>query len=173
MGALSPRIRVSLVVAVAALAAAGIAVGVTLATRTDVPKQRGAAPKFFADPTAPVDVARDVREALRAWPSGTVRRLRIVAAQHPGNALVRLELGLAVLLEGSPEAAREAWRDAQQVQPDSPSAVRAEDALHPNAPPGKPPFVPSFEQPRGRVERLLVQGVGFQAALRPVSAERM
>lgn len=114
-----------------------------------------------------------MREALRAWPSGTVRRLRIVAAQHPGNALVRLELGLALLLEGSPEAAREAWRDAERVQPDSPSAVRAEDALHPNAPPGKPPFVPSFGQPRGRVERLLVQGVGFQAALRPVSAERM
>jgi tetratricopeptide (TPR) repeat protein len=163
---------VVLIVAAAALAAAGIAVGVTLATRTGVPKQRSAAPRFFADPTAPADVARDVREALRAWPSGTVRRLRIVAAQHRANALVRLELGLALLLEGSPDAAQEAWRDAERVQPDSPSAVRAEDALHPNAPPGKPPFVPAFRQPRTPAERLLVDGVRFQAGLRPVSAER-
>ena len=93
---MSPRLRISLVVAGAAVAAAGAAVGVTLATRTDVPKQRGATPRFFPDSTAPVSVARDVQEALRAWPSGTVRRLRIVAAQHPRSALVRFELGLAL-----------------------------------------------------------------------------
>ena len=158
--------------AVAALAAAAVAVGVTLATRTEVPKQRAAPPRFFADPTAPENVARDVREALRAWPSGTVRQLRIVAAQHPANALVRFELGLALLLEGSPDAAREAWREAERVQPDSPSAVRAEDALHPGAPPGKPPFVASFERPRTDAERLLALGVRYQASLRPVAAQR-
>jgi tetratricopeptide (TPR) repeat protein len=137
-----------------------------------VPERGSAAPRFFPDATASPDVARDVREALRAWPSGTVRRLRIVAAQHPANALVRFELGLALLLEGSADAAREAWREAERVQPDSPSAVRAEDALHPDAPPGKPPFVPGFRQPRTPAQQLLVQGVRFQAALRPVSAER-
>jgi len=170
---LTPRLRVSLVVAVAALAAAGIAVGVTLATRNHVPRQGATPPRFFADPTAPAGVARDVQDALRAWPSGTVRRLRIVAAQHPANALVRFELGLALAFTGSPADARDAWRSAERVQPDSPSAVRAEDALHPDAPPGKPPFVASFTRPRTRVERLLVQGVAFQAALRPVSAERV
>ena len=168
-----PRIRVSLIVAAVALAAAGTAVGVTLATRTHVPKQRGAAPRLYADPTAPQDIVRDVRDALRAWPSGTVRRLRILTAQHPGSALVRFELGVALVFSGSPEAARAAWRNAERVQPDSPSAVRAEDALHPDAPPGKPPFVAGFARPRTRVERLLAQGIGFQAALRPVSAERV
>ena len=140
----SPRLRVSLVVACAAVAAAGTAVGVTVATRTHVPKQQGAAPRFYPDPSAPRSVAGDVREALRAWPSGTVRRLRIVAAQHPQSALVRFELGLALALSGSPDAARQAWREADRAQPDSPSAVRAENVLHPDAPPGKPPFVASF-----------------------------
>ena len=169
---MTPRLRVVLVAAAAALAAAGIAVGVTLATRTDVPEQSGKAPRFFPDATAPADVVRDVRDALRAWPSGTVRRLRIVAAQHPQSGLVRFELGVALLVSGSPSAARDAWRAAERVQPDSASAVRAETALHPDAPPGKPPFVPTFTRPRTRVERLLARGVRFQAALRPVSAER-
>jgi tetratricopeptide (TPR) repeat protein len=168
----SPRIRVSLTVAAVALAAAGTAVGVTLATRTHVSEHRGAAPRLFADPTAPQDVVREVRDALRAWPSGTVRRLRILAAQHPDSALVRFELGLSLAFTGSSQPAREAWRNAERVQPDSPSAVRAEDALHPDAPPGKPPFVATFTRPRTRAERLLAQGIGFQAALRPVSAER-
>jgi hypothetical protein len=168
----SPRARVIVVVAAAALVAAGIAVGVTLATRTDLPKRTGGGPRFFADTTAPASVVRDVRDALRAWPSGTVRRLRIVAAQHPNSALVRFELGLALLAGGSAVDARTAWRDAERVQPDSPSAVRAETALHPDAPPGKPPFVPTFARPRTRAQRLLAQGVRFQAALRPVSAER-
>ena len=169
---MSPRRRVSLVVAGAAVAAAGAAVGVTLATRTAVPKQRGATPRFFADSTAPPGVARDVQEALRAWPSGTVRRLRIVGAQHRQSALVRFELGLALAFSGSPDAARQAWRDAERAQPDSPSAVRAEDLLHPGTPPGKPPFVAGFRRPRDGTDELLARGIAFQAALRPVSAER-
>jgi tetratricopeptide (TPR) repeat protein len=163
---------VFVVVGVAAIGTAVIAVGVTLATRTDVPTQRATGPRFYADPTAPAAISRDVREALAAWPSGTARRLRILAAQHPGNALVRFELGLALFLGGSRTDAAQAWRDAKRAQPDSPSAVRAEDALHPGTPPGKPPFVPSFARPRTPVEQLLARGVGFQAALRPVSAER-
>ena len=172
MALLTPRLRVSLLVAAAALAAAGTAVGVTLATRTDVKRQRATPPPFAADPTAPPALAADVREALRAWPSGTVRRLRILAAQHPGSALVRLELGLALAFSGERADAQAAWRATKRVQPDSPSAVRADDLLHPDTPPGKPPFVASFTRPRTRVEQLLAEGIGFQAALRPVSAER-
>jgi tetratricopeptide (TPR) repeat protein len=101
-----------------------------------------------------------------------VRRLRILAAQHPEVALIRLELGVALAARGSSADAAAALRAAKRVQPDTPSAVRADDALHPDTPPGKPPFVPSFARPHSAVDRLLAQGIGFQAALRPVSAER-
>jgi tetratricopeptide (TPR) repeat protein len=168
----SARLRVSLMVAGVALAAAGTAVGVTLATRSDVHHERVTPPPFAADPTAPKALASQVREALQAWPSGTVRRLRILAGQHPGSALVRLELGLALALGGQRADAQAAWRAAKRVQPDSPSAVRADDLLHPDTPPGEPPFVPSFSRPVGRVQELLARGIGFQEALMPRSAEQ-
>lgn len=137
-----------------------------------MPKHPPPGPPFAADPTASPALQRGVREALAAWPTGTARRLRLLAAQNPRSALVRFELGLALALAGQPADANRSWRNAERVQPDSPSAVRAEDALHPEAPPGKPPFVAAFARPRTRGQRLLARGIAFQAALRPVSAER-
>jgi tetratricopeptide (TPR) repeat protein len=169
---MSPRLRVWLIVGAAALAAAGITVGVTLATRSDVDRPTAKAPPFVADPTASAEISRDVRDALAAWPAGTVRRLRILAARHPRNALVRFELGLALAFTGAETDASRAWHQARGVQPDSPSAVRATDLLHPNTPPGLPPFVPTFTQARTAAQRHLLQGIAFQQALRPVSAER-
>jgi hypothetical protein len=169
---MSPRARVWVVVAAAAAAAAGVAVGVTLATRSDVERETSKPPPFVADPTAPADVADEVREALRAWPAGTVRRLRILAARHPRSALVRLELGLALGFSGAEEDASRAWHESRRVQPDSPSAVRAADLLHPNTPPGLPPFVPSFTRARTAAQAHLLRGAVFQQQLRPVSAER-
>lgn len=159
-------------VAGAAVLTVAVVVGVTLATQTHVPKHPPPGPPFAADPTASPALQRAVREALAAWPTGTARRLRLLAAQNPRSALVRFELGLALALAGQPADANRSWRNAERVQPDSPSAVRAEDALHPEAPPGKPPFVAAFARPRTRGQRLLARGIAFQAALRPVSAER-
>jgi tetratricopeptide (TPR) repeat protein len=169
---MSPRVRVWVVVAAAAAAAAAIAVGVTLATRSDVRHETSKPPPFVADSTAPADVAREVREALRAWPAGTVRRLRILAARHPRSALVRLELGLALAFTGQNEDATRAWREAERAQPDSPSAVRAQDLRYPGTPPGLPPFVPSVVRPANAVQAHLLRGAAFQQQLRPVSAER-
>jgi tetratricopeptide (TPR) repeat protein len=168
----SPRLKVIGATALAGAVTVAAVVGVTLATRTDVPKHRPPGPPFAADPTAPPGLQRAVREALDAWPAGTARHLRLLAAQNPRSALVRFELGLALALAGQTGQAQQAWRAARRVQPDSPSAVRAEDALHPEAPPGKPPFIASFTRPRTAVERLLARGIAFQDALRPVSAER-
>ena len=169
---MTPRVRVWLVVGSAAAATAGAAVGVTLATRSDVSQSTSKPPPFLADPTAPAELAGEVQEALRAWPAGTVRRLRILAARHPRSALVRLELGLSLAFLGQQADATRAWREAERVQPDTPSAVRAQDLRHPGAPPGLPPFVPSFARARNAAQAHLLQGAAFQQALRPVSAER-
>ncbi len=158
-------------VGLAASGAAAVAIGVTLATRTDVPNPP-ARPPFAADPTAPPELAREVRRALLAWPAGTVGRLRELAAANPSSALVRLELGLALAATGEAAAARTAWKEAEDAQPDSPSAVRAEDLRHPRSPPGRPPFVPSFERARTPTEARLLRGAALQQQLRPVSAER-
>lgn len=169
---MSPRLRVWLLVGAAAVAVAAIAVGVTVATRSDVEHETSKAPPFVADPTAPAKISSDVREALQAWPAGTVRRLRILAARYPRSALVRLELGLALAFGGDETDASRAWHESRRVQPDSPSAVRATDLLHPGTPPGLPPFVPTFTRARTAVQRHLLRGSAFQQALRPVSAER-
>jgi Flp pilus assembly protein TadD len=169
---MSPRLRVWSIVGVSAAAAVGVVVGVTLATRSDVHRPRAKPPPFVADPTASPEVSRQVREALQAWPLGTARRLRILAARHPQSALVRLELGLALAFAGDETGASRAWHESRRVQPDSPSAVHATDLLHPNAPPGLPPFVPSFARAHTPVEERLLRGAAFQQALRPVSAER-
>jgi Flp pilus assembly protein TadD len=169
---MSPRLRVWIVVGAAALAAAGTAVGVTFATRSDIQRAETKAPPFSPDPTAMPAVATEVRQALAAWPAGTVRRLRILAARNPASGLVRLELGLALALSGQATDAERAWRDAERVQPDSPSAVRAQDLRHPNTPPGLPPFLPTFRSANTKRELHLLRAIGFQQALRPVSAER-
>jgi predicted Zn-dependent protease len=169
---MSPRLRVFAVAAAAAVGLAGLAVGVTLATRTNVPNGAQRRPPLADDPTASPALRREIREALAAWPAGTVRRLRILAEQHPRSALVRLELGVALAFTGQAADAEAAWRDAERAQPDSPSAVRAEDLRHARTPPGRPPFVPSFSRPRTAAQAHLARGVVFQAALRPVSARR-
>lgn len=169
---MSARVKVWTIVGVAALAAAGTAVGVTLATRTDITQERGKPPPFAVDPTAPPAVAKAVRDALNAWPAGTVRRLRILAERYPSSGLVRLELGLALALTGQQSDANAAWKEAERVQPDSPSAVRAQDLRHPGTAPGLPPFVPSFATPSNRAQSQLLQGAALQQALRPLSAER-
>jgi tetratricopeptide (TPR) repeat protein len=169
---MSPRLRVWLVVGTAALAVAGLAVGITLATRSDVSRPTSKPPPFVPDPTAPSEIVGDVREALRAWPAGTTRRLRILAARHPHSALVQFELGLALAFAGQNADAARAWRAAKQAQPDSPSAVHASDLRHPDTPPGLPPFVPTFTRATTIVQERLLRGAAFQQAMRPVSAER-
>src|ERR671936_673184 len=161
-GGMNPRARIVALVAVAAVALAAVAVGVTLATRSDVTTTQTRRPPLAQDPTASRTLRHEVGEALAAWPEGTVRRLRILAEQHPQSAFVRLELGIALAFSGQDADAETAWREAEHVQPDSPSAVRSEDLRHPHTPPGRPPFVPSFSRPRTPAEAHLARGVAFQ-----------
>jgi tetratricopeptide (TPR) repeat protein len=135
-------------------------------------------------------VAAEVGAAMAAWPDATLERLGRLAAGNPHSALVRLNLGIALAWSGREQQALAAWREAKRAQPDSLSAVRADDLLHTRYAPGRPTFVPSFGPPphlsrlspqrqlaelkRGRsVRARLLYGVALQRLGKPVSAERV
>src|SRR6266568_8105112 len=65
--------------------------------------------------------------AMAGWPGQTVGHLEALAASHPRNASVLLNLGFALFWEGRRDLATAAWKRAAHVQPDTPSAVRAGD----------------------------------------------
>jgi tetratricopeptide (TPR) repeat protein len=109
-------------------------------------KKRSEAGAVFARYDSP---AAQVGQAYAAWPDGSLARLEQLAQEHPRSSLVLLHLGWARLWAGDQNGAAEAWRTARVAQPDTASAQRADDALHPSFPPGEPTFVPGFEPPAG------------------------
>jgi tetratricopeptide (TPR) repeat protein len=132
----------------------------------------------------------EVGSAMTAWPDGTLDRLGRLASANPHNSLVPLNLGIALFWTGRKKAALAAWRKAKTAEPDTLSAVRADDLLHPGYNRGLPTFVPSFSPPtslsrlapdrqlaalaRGRsVRARLLYGVALQRLGRPLSAERV
>jgi tetratricopeptide (TPR) repeat protein len=138
----------------------------------------------------PDSVEAAVGAAIASWPNSTVARLEDLAREQPSSGVARLHLGLAHLAEGRTAAAERAWREAEARDANSPSALRAEDLLHPELAPGRPPFVGRFE-PVPELEGLpparqlaglhrrarlggaqdwLLLGTAYQRAGRPVSA---
>jgi tetratricopeptide (TPR) repeat protein len=97
----------------------------------------------------PESLEAAVGVAVSAWPDGTLERLRELEASHPESALVHLHLGLALYAEGQQDEAAAEWREAVEVEPDSQSAVRAGDVLHPDMAPGLPSFFTTLEPPPG------------------------
>jgi Flp pilus assembly protein TadD len=138
----------------------------------------------------PESVEAAVGAAVSGWPDQTLLRLRQLAAEYPESALVHLHLGLALYADGDDTAAATEWRKALEVEPDTPSALRAEDLIHPDMAPGRPFFYPSFaptldlsrdspaaqldalrrQAVRGGVKDNLLYGVALQRIGRPVSA---
>jgi tetratricopeptide (TPR) repeat protein len=135
----------------------------------------------------------EVGAAFAGWPSGTVKRLQTLAAEHPRSSLVALHLGMALYWSHRDEEAKTAWRAAERLQPDTPYAVHAADILNPRrGPAGLPTFVPSFQAPRritvlppalqvaalrrtaqtGGAHAKILYGVMLQNLGHPVSAER-
>ena len=165
------------------------AVALRRAERLYAANRRDEAARVFARYDSP---QAEVGAALAQWPDSSLDRLERLAADHPRDAFVQLHLGLARLWAGDDPSALAAWRAAARVQPDSPSAIRADDLLHPNFPRGRPFFVPSFPPPPG-LARLsppqqlvslraragggaardrLLYGLALQRLGRPVSARR-
>lgn len=123
--------------------------------------------------------------AFAAWPASE-DRIEQLGALFPRSALVQLHVGLARFWAGT-GGALSAWREARDVEPDTPYAVRADDLIHPELAPGLPVFVPSFPYriegatPGEQLEALeadrsvrgrLLYGVALQRLGRPVSARR-
>ena len=113
-------------------------------------KRRAAAGRIFGRYHSP---AAEIGAAFSAWPGSGLATLQRLAQEHPQDSLVLLHLGYANLWAGDTEQATAAWRRATSAQPDTMSAQRADDALHPGFPPGEPLFVPSFAPPT-RLARL-------------------
>jgi tetratricopeptide (TPR) repeat protein len=149
---------------------------------------RAAAGRVLAGDTS---LGARVGAALARWPRGTITDLDGLARANPRSAFVRLHLGLAFAWARRDTEAQQAWRAAERVGPDSPSAVRAESLLHPELAPGLPVFVPSFgpqstfpASPQAQLAVLaraarrpdwrakILYGVALQRLERPVSAER-
>jgi tetratricopeptide (TPR) repeat protein len=152
-------------------------------------KRRAAAGRIFNRYESP---AAQIGAAFSAWPGSGLATLQRLAQEHPQDSLVLLHLGYANLWAGDTEQATAAWRRAASAQPDTMSAQRADDALHPGFPPGEPLFVPSFAPP-ARLARLspprqfellardaakqdphakLLYGVALQRLGRRISAQR-
>lgn len=149
-------------------------------------KQAGGAFARYSSPEARLGLA------LARWPEGTLTGLEALARELPGSALVRLHEGFALFWARRDAQAQAAWRAAVRVQPDSASAVRAGDLLHPKLAPGLPTFVPTFRPPPGfarlspprqlallaaRAGRpdaraKILYGVALQRLGRPLSARR-
>jgi len=133
-----------------------------------------------------------VGAAMSAWPRGTVTRLTRLEKARPESGLVRLHLGIAYAWSGKPQAAVAEFRAAGRVEPNSLSAIRANDFLYPRSPRGVPVFVPSVESRAelaglspgrqlavlrlrarsGGLQDKLAYGSALQRLGRPVSAER-
>ena len=118
----------------------------------------------------PESVEAAVGAAVAAWPIDTRERLDDLVERHPDRAVIHLNLGLLSLAEGDVEAAREAWREAKRREPDSPTALRAEDLLNPESPPGRPVFISR----RGGVDEAFVRrlAAGDEEALRAAEGSR-
>ena len=138
----------------------------------------------------PDSVEAAVGAAVSAWPDGTEQRLEQLVAENPASGVARLHLGLALLAAGDEAGAVRQLREVESRDPDSSAALRAEDILHPEFAPGRPPFVAPLEAPadlRGRppeeqlaalerrarsggVEDKLLYGSALQRVGMPVSA---
>jgi tetratricopeptide (TPR) repeat protein len=130
--------------------------------------------------------------AFSRWPDGSLQDVEGLAAANSRSAFAELHLGLAYLWAGRGGDALKAWRAAVRVEPDSASAVHADDLLHPNFAQGLPVFVSTFPVPAGiaklspprqlaalaaaarkpNPQAKILYGIALQRLGKPLSAER-
>ncbi len=168
----SSRLRVYLNVALAALAAAGVVVALTLDTRTD-PVQPQA---FSGKPPVPVGIPApagpEIEQAFRNWPSGSIDTMQRLGLTYPKSAVVQYYRGVALIWAGYPGDAETALQLAKRLGRNTIWQGRADDLLHPNFfEPGNGPPYPIF-QPVGH-NTLLARGSLLQQQGHQESAEAL
>ena len=123
--------------------------------------------------------------AFAAWP-GTEDRSRAARRALPSQRARPAARRARAPLGRRPARRARAWREARDVEPDTPYAVWADDLIHPELAPGLPVFTPSFPIGPGRhaggaardaASRPqpawpAVYGIALQRLGRPVSARR-
>ena len=87
-----------------------------------------------------------IGQAVSRWPEDTVARLTQLSGLHPKSAAVQLNLGIARYWAGE-NGAKEAWRSAAELEPDTAYAVTAGNLLHPEFARNLPLFVPVANLP--------------------------
>jgi tetratricopeptide (TPR) repeat protein len=133
-----------------------------------------------------------IGETFSRWPDGTVARLTQLAGLHPKSAALQLNLGIAQFWSGE-VGAKDAWKSAADLEPDTAYAVTAGNLLHPGFARNLPIFVPLEEAPAtirrltppvqfatlerrargGTITDRLYYGVALQRLGRQISAERV
>jgi Flp pilus assembly protein TadD len=169
--AVSTVVRVRLLVAAAAVVAAGIVTGVVLATHQD-PRQPTTQCKKLPSPIVLKGVQSDhvaeVRTAFRKPPAAAARVLESLAQQNPRDPVVQFNDGTALLCAGYTSEAAQAYVRAKQAGRDTWYEVRADNLLHPQFfSDGYPPVVITGRDP------LLIQGQLEQRQFHQHSAERL
>jgi hypothetical protein len=167
----TPKLRIRLAVAVAAVVGAGAVTGVVLATRQTPPQPKLACahvqPRFVPGVGTAASVAA-VRAAFATWPRGTVDRLEELAVRWPDDPVVRFNFGLALDCRGYFADAQQALTAAKRLGRNTQYEIDADQLLHPTFFQGGYPIF----QPTGG-EPLLVQGSLLQREGHQHSAERL
>jgi predicted Zn-dependent protease len=168
---MSPATRVRLIVALLAVAAAGIVVGVVYATRqspaqpTAQCKQR---PAPFVVPGTPTANVAAVRAALAQKPVAAARALEQLAYQAPNDPVVQFNYATALYCAGFLADADQAFRAAKQAGRDTFYEIQSDVILHPQFfKAGYPPFQSESTDP------LLLRGAILQRGGHQHSAERV
>ena len=165
---MSAAARVRLVVAVAAVAGAGLVVGVVLATRQSPAQPKVLCPKPRQALIIPGTGTPSVNAAVRrAMPS--VAKLEQLENRYPKDAAVQINFGRALICAGYLGDATQALEAAKRAGRDTAYEIDADQLLHPTFfQEGYPVFQPSS----GR-DALLVQGALLQREGHQHSAERL
>jgi hypothetical protein len=178
----SPRASQYLNVAIAAVAASLIVVGLTLDTRT-TPKQPPVEPGKPPVPSGLTGaVGAEITTAFRNWPHGSIDTLQRLGLVWQGgatqkdrytSAVVQYERGVALLWAGYDSDAAAALQMAKKFGTNTLIQSRADGLLHSNFyRPPTGPWYPVF-QPTSTKNKLLVQGSRLQSQGHQISAEKL